>query len=295
MHWTVNVISDVTSTSASVFKYSTTVTQVLPVMPRLKAWNYFQHSTLPVVPGKNNPKYNIPTATVQYLEIVSASDSRNSSKLYSPRPQLLPFDRQDLLSATHPNDHNAARFIPQTHRARGINLALYAKTAVKKSKAALKSPNKSVWDHPQHLISAVVPGRNEPNYLQYTHCGHPVAVPGDRISLSKLVKCPLKISSGYSLTQAIIHCPADVGRLMIRLIVNFFVIVLSTGWFRCSGAGTNVTNILQNIQMLQSAQKWSPNPFKPKHDSERYWPWSTSIQKFGIPFSFLGGVGLGSD
>ena len=103
---------DVTSTSASVFKYSTTVTQVLPVMPRLKAWNYFQHSTLPAVHEKNNSKYNTPTATVQYLEIVSASDSRNSSKLYSPRPQLLPFDRQELLSATHPSDHSAPCFIP---------------------------------------------------------------------------------------------------------------------------------------------------------------------------------------
>ena len=107
---------------------------------------------------------------------------------------------------------------------------------------------------------------------------------------SKLVKCPLKISSGYSLTQAIIHCPADVGRLMIRLIVYSFVIVLGTGWFRCSGAGsngTNVTNILQSIQMLQSAHKWSPNSFKPKHDSERYWPWSTVIHQLMIHWNRL--------
>ena len=65
-------------------------------------------------------------------------------KLYSPQPHLLPFDRPDLLLATHPSDHNAVRFIPQTQRARVITLALYARMGLKKRKAALKSPKKPV-------------------------------------------------------------------------------------------------------------------------------------------------------
>jgi hypothetical protein len=82
-------------------------------------------------------------------------------KLYSPQLHLLPFDHPELLSATHPSDHNAVHFIPQTQRARVINLALYARMAMKKRKAALKSPKKPVNCPPQG------PGSSPPgNHLQ---------------------------------------------------------------------------------------------------------------------------------
>ena len=49
-------------------------------MTKWKAWGFLQHLISLVVLGKNDSKYNIPTAAVQYPATALASDSRNSSK-----------------------------------------------------------------------------------------------------------------------------------------------------------------------------------------------------------------------
>jgi hypothetical protein len=110
MHWIVNVMSDVTSTSASVFEYPTTVT--LPVMTRLKASEYLQHSISPVVLGKKLFKVQYTHCGCPVPDHSIGKQLSKLIKLYSPLPHLLPFDRPDLLSATHPSDHNAVRFTP---------------------------------------------------------------------------------------------------------------------------------------------------------------------------------------
>jgi hypothetical protein len=133
------------------------------------------------VPGKNDLKYNIPIAVVQYLATASASDSRNSSNCTRLNLIFSHSTRPDLLSATHPSDHNAVRFIPQTQRARVINLALYASMARKKSKATLKSPKKPVNRPPQGPGSSP-PGNPSSARLQrsrstFTHDATPFLVP----------------------------------------------------------------------------------------------------------------------
>lgn len=114
--------------------------------------------------------------------------------------------------------------------------------------------------------------------LQYTHCSYPVAEPGAWSDLAKLVKCPLKISSGYSSYYSLFHwcwVPRD------SVNCGFFCDRLS-GWFRYSGAESNGTNITNTyIQMLQSTQKWLMI-------IESVQTKGISLQKFGTSFPFLG-------
>ena len=79
MHWIVNVMSDVTSTSASVFKYPTIVTEYFQWWQGWRPQIIFSVRYHLSCMEKNYSKYNIRIAADQYLVIVSASDSRNSS------------------------------------------------------------------------------------------------------------------------------------------------------------------------------------------------------------------------
>ena len=60
----------------------------------------------------------------------------------------MPFERPDLLSATHPSDHNAVRFMGQTERAHDLMTTKYEnlarKKARKKEKAAKKAAKASM-------------------------------------------------------------------------------------------------------------------------------------------------------
>jgi hypothetical protein len=97
-------------------------------------------------------------------------------KLYSPPPHL-PFDRP--LSAAHPSDHNAARFIPPPRRAGLINLSRYITMAFKKRKEASNSSKKPVKLPPQGPGSSP-PGHSSSAHLQrstFTHDTTPFLVP----------------------------------------------------------------------------------------------------------------------
>ena len=65
------------------------------------------------------------------------------SRHNKPQPShLVPYDRPDLLSATHPSDHNAVRFAAKTERMHKLTTAKYENLARKqqrrKAKAVLK-------------------------------------------------------------------------------------------------------------------------------------------------------------
>ncbi|KAF8967533.1 hypothetical protein BDZ97DRAFT_1916819 [Flammula alnicola] len=67
-------------------------------------------------------------------------------KIYAPPPpsHLTPFsDRPDLLSATHPSDHNAVRFIAENARAHRLNTLRYAQLSLDKTRAAEKAAKKT--------------------------------------------------------------------------------------------------------------------------------------------------------
>jgi len=55
----------------------------------------------------------------------------------------MPFERPDLLSATHPSDHNAVRFMVQTERTHKLMTAKYENLAKKKAKESEKAAKKA--------------------------------------------------------------------------------------------------------------------------------------------------------
>ncbi|KIM42763.1 hypothetical protein M413DRAFT_123346 [Hebeloma cylindrosporum] len=61
----------------------------------------------------------------------------------SPPSHLMPFERPDLLSATHPSDHNAVRFMAQTERAHKLMTMKYENVAKKKVKEREKAAKKA--------------------------------------------------------------------------------------------------------------------------------------------------------
>ncbi|KDR74375.1 hypothetical protein GALMADRAFT_280353 [Galerina marginata CBS 339.88] len=61
----------------------------------------------------------------------------------APPSHLMPFDRPDLLSATHPSDHNAVRFVAATERAHKITTQRYENLARKKQKEQEKAAKKA--------------------------------------------------------------------------------------------------------------------------------------------------------
>ncbi|KIM34780.1 hypothetical protein M413DRAFT_14913 [Hebeloma cylindrosporum] len=61
----------------------------------------------------------------------------------SPPSHLMPFERPDLLSATHPSDHNAVRFMAQTERAHKLMTMKYESLAKKKVKERQKAAKKA--------------------------------------------------------------------------------------------------------------------------------------------------------
>ncbi|KAF8165958.1 hypothetical protein B0H34DRAFT_648995 [Crassisporium funariophilum] len=69
--------------------------------------------------------------------------SRLISTPTTPPSHLLPFNRPDLLSATHPSDHNAVRFASQSIRAHSFTRARYEKLARKKQILARKAAQKA--------------------------------------------------------------------------------------------------------------------------------------------------------
>jgi hypothetical protein len=55
----------------------------------------------------------------------------------------MPFERPDLLSATHPSDHNAVRFMAQTERSHKLMTMKYEDLAKKKAKEKEKAAKKA--------------------------------------------------------------------------------------------------------------------------------------------------------
>jgi len=55
----------------------------------------------------------------------------------------MPFERPDLLSATHPSDHNAVRFMAQTERSHKLMATKYENLARKKTKEREKAAKKA--------------------------------------------------------------------------------------------------------------------------------------------------------
>ena len=65
---------------------------------------------------------------------------RYSTSSSQPSPShLLPPDRSDLLSATHPSDHNAVQFVAANERAHKVAVRRYESMIKKKEKAAKKA------------------------------------------------------------------------------------------------------------------------------------------------------------
>lgn len=60
-----------------------------------------------------------------------------------PPSHLVPFDRPDLLSSTHPSDHNSVHFVPKTERAHRVMTRRYENLAKKKAKQREKAEKKA--------------------------------------------------------------------------------------------------------------------------------------------------------
>jgi len=58
----------------------------------------------------------------------------------------MPFERPDLLSATHPSDHKAVRFMAQTERSHALITTRYENLAKKKAKKREKAAKKAAME-----------------------------------------------------------------------------------------------------------------------------------------------------
>lgn len=131
-----------------------------------------------------------------------------------PPSHLMPFDRPDLLSATHPSDHNAVRFVAQNERAHRITTLRYENLAKKKQKEREKAAKKEA-----KALSRGVDGRlgSEVNGVSYIQRRDQPAGAQNRSSASRYAHdatpflVPVPIFFGGGLPIGVAACVAAGG------------------------------------------------------------------------------------
>jgi hypothetical protein len=117
-----------------------------------------------------------------------------------PPSHLLPFDRPDLLSATHPSDHNAVHFQSTNKQAHNVAMRKYENLARKRDHDMQKTAAKAVKQAAKDNSGKV--DRKRPVYLSTLHPPHLQTSPRIRTSREQIfginaTRSPYGYDGGY--------------------------------------------------------------------------------------------------